>query len=119
MVRVIPQVYFAAGGYACAGSVLTPRHVLTAAHCLATPTGELHPPGDCAVVAGAHVRPGSGARYFRAHRYPQHFFKFLTLPLTVVCYKVNYLPAGVRIWFWPNCGIRVFGDMANFSSEIG
>ena len=53
------------------------------------------------------------------HRYPQHFFKFLTLPLTVVCYKVNYLPAGVRIWFWPNCGIRVFGDMANFSSEIG
>ena len=56
---------------------------------------------------------------FAIHRYPQHFFKFLTLPLTVVYYKVNYLPVGVRIWFWPNCRIRVFGDMANFSSEIG
>ena len=53
------------------------------------------------------------------HRYPQHFFKFLTLPLTVVYYKVNYLPVGVRIWFWPNCRIQVFGDMVNFSSEIG
>ena len=39
--------------------------------------------------------------------------------MTVVCYNVNYLPAGVRIWFWPNCRTRVFGDMANFSSEIG
>ena len=37
------------------------------------------------------------------HRYPQHFLKFLTLPLTVVYYKMNYLPVGVRIWFWPNC----------------
>ena len=26
---------------------------------------------------------------------------------------------GVRICFYPNCQIRVFGDMANFSSEIG
>ena len=57
--------------------------------------------------------------WLTTHTYPQHFLKFLTWPLTVVYYKVNYLPAGVRIWFWPNCGIRVFGDMANFSSEIG
>ena len=35
--------------------------------------------------------------------------------MTVVYYKVNYLPVGVRIWFWPNCWIRVFGDMAKFS----
>ena len=55
----------------------------------------------------------------RIHTYPQHFLKFLTWPLTVVYYKVNYLPVGVRIWFWPNCRIRVFGDMANYSSEIG
>ena len=34
-------------------------------------------------------------------------------------YKVNYLLVGVRIWFWVNCGSRVFGDIANFSSEIG
>ena len=53
------------------------------------------------------------------HRYPQHFLKFLTLPLNVVCYKVNYLPAGVRIWFQANCGSRVFGDIADLSSEIG
>ena len=26
---------------------------------------------------------------------------------------------GVRIWFRANCGGWVFGDMANFSSEIG
>ena len=32
---------------------------------------------------------------------------------------VNYLPVGIRIWFWVNCGGRVFGDTANFSSEIG
>ena len=31
----------------------------------------------------------------------------------------SYLPAGVRIWFRANCGVRVFGDMANFPSEIG
>ena len=53
------------------------------------------------------------------HTYPQHFLKFLTWPLTVVYYKVNYLPVGVRIWFWPNCRIRVLGDTANFLSEIG
>ena len=39
--------------------------------------------------------------------------------MTLVYYKVNYLPVGVRIWFWVNCGGRVFGDTANFSSEIG
>ena len=26
---------------------------------------------------------------------------------------------GVRIWFHPNCQVGVFGDIANFSSEIG
>ena len=49
------------------------------------------------------------------HSYPLNFLLYLTM----VCYKVNYLPVGIRIWFWPNCLIRVFGDMANFSSEIG
>ena len=39
--------------------------------------------------------------------------------MRAVCYKVIYLPEGVRIWFRANCGGRVFGDMANFSSEIG
>ena len=57
--------------------------------------------------------------YNNDHTYPQHFLKFLTWPLTVVYYKVNYLPVGVRIWFWPNCRIRVLGDTANFLSEIG
>ena len=46
-------------------------------------------------------------------------FTRFNLHMTVVCYKVNYLPVGIRIWFWPNCRIRVFGDMDNFSSEIG
>ena len=49
------------------------------------------------------------------HSYPLNFLLYLTM----VCYNVNYLPVGIRIWFWPNCLIRVFGDMANFSSEIG
>ena len=46
-------------------------------------------------------------------------FLFWTLQMTVVCFKVNYLPGGVRIWFHPNCRVGVFGDMANLSSEIG
>ena len=54
-----------------------------------------------------------------AHTYPLDFLLYMTWSMTVVCYKVNYLPVGIRIWFWPNCRIRVFGDMANFSSEIG
>ena len=37
----------------------------------------------------------------------------------VVCYKVDYLPVGVGIWFQVNCGVRVFGVTAIFSSEIG
>ena len=37
----------------------------------------------------------------------------------VACYKVNYLPVGVRIRFRVNCGSRVFGVKANLSSEIG
>ena len=65
------------------------------------------------------IYPDADTACCRLHTYPQHFLKFLTWPLTVVYYKVNYLPVGVRIWFWPNCRIRVFGDMANFSSEIG
>ena len=39
---------------------------------------------------------------------------FMTWLMTVVYYKVNYLPVGVRIWYWENCGGRVFGDKANF-----
>ena len=75
--------------------------------------------------AAPHTRrcPGTCSEEHRAlficHTYPQHFLKFLTWPLTVVYYKVNYLPVGVRIWFWPNCRIRVLGDTANFLSEIG
>ena len=66
-----------------------------------------------------HSRHMSPFWFMFLHTYPQHFFKFLTWPLTVVYYKVNYLPVGVRIWFWPNCRIRVLGDTANFLSEIG
>ena len=54
-----------------------------------------------------------------SHTYPLDFLLYMTWHMTVVCYKVNYLPVGIRIWFWPNCRIRVFGDMAKFSSEIG
>ena len=39
--------------------------------------------------------------------------------MMVACYKVNYLPVGVRIRFRVNCGSRVFGVRANLSSEIG
>ena len=53
------------------------------------------------------------------HTYPLEFLLYMTWSMTVVYYKVIYLPVGIRIWFWPNCQIRVFGDMANFSSEIG
>ena len=58
----VPQVYFAADGYACAGSILDDLHVLTATHCLYGPDGDLHDPDECAIVAGAHVRPGGGWR---------------------------------------------------------
>ena len=54
-----------------------------------------------------------------AHSYPLEFLLYMTWPLTVVYYKVNYLPVGIRIWFQVNCGSRVFGDVADFSSEIG
>ena len=50
--------------------------------------------------------------------YPQQFFKFQTWQMTVVYYKVDYLPGGVRIWFRTNCRVGVFGDMANLSNEI-
>ena len=52
---------------------------------------------------------------------PRSFFDIwpMTWSMTVVYYKVNYLPVGVTIWFWPNCRIQVFGDTAKFSSEIG
>ena len=53
------------------------------------------------------------------HTYPQQFFKFQTWQMTVIYYKVHYLPGGVRIRFHPNCRVGVFGDMANLSSEIG
>ena len=41
--------------------------------------------------------------------------------MMVVLKKVNYLTVGVRIWFRVNCRgrVRVFGDTANFSNEIG
>ena len=39
--------------------------------------------------------------------------------MMAVCYKVDYLPVGVRILFWVNCGGRVIGVRAKFSSEIG
>ena len=48
------------------------------------------------------------------HTYPLEFLLYVTWSMTVVYYKVNYLPVAIRIWFWPNCRIRVFGDMANF-----
>jgi len=54
------HVYFAANNYACAGSIIDKRHVLTAAHCLFNADGEMHNAKDCAIVAGAHIRPGSG-----------------------------------------------------------
>ena len=53
------------------------------------------------------------------HTYPLEFLWYVTWSMTVVYYKVNYLPVWVRIWFWPNCRIRVLGDTANFLSEIG
>ena len=44
-------------------SVLDSHHILTAAHCVYDPeTGNLQEPSDCFIVAGAHTRPGSGAR---------------------------------------------------------
>ena len=33
--------------------------------------------------------------------------------MTVVYYKVHYLPGGVRIWFRSNCRVGVFVNMAN------
>ena len=67
-----------------------------------------------------HVcRPQPPPATSHTHTYPQQFFKFQTWQMTVVYYKVDYLPGGVRIWFRPNCRVGVFGDMANLSSEIG
>ena len=37
----------------------------------------------------------------------------MTWPMTVVCYKVNYLPVGIRIWFLaklPNSGFWRYGQ---------
>ena len=62
---------------------------------------------------------GTATRY--STPIPRSFFDIwpMTWSMTVVYYKVNYLPVGVTIWFWPNCRIRVFGDTANSISEIG
>ena len=55
-------MYFAAGNYACGGSVLDRHHVLTAQHCLYDAEGNLHDPAECFIVAGAHSIPGGGRR---------------------------------------------------------
>ena len=46
------------------------------------------------------------------HTYPQQSFKFPTLQMTVLVLQsysfIYQLPVGVRIWFCPNCRVRVF-----------
>merc|ERR1712218_204686 len=51
------------------------------------------------------------------HTYPLEFLLYMTWSMTVVYYKVNYLPVGVRIWFWPNCRVRVFGDRVKMAKN--
>ena len=55
-------MYFAAGNYACGGSILDRHHVLTAQHCLYDEEGNLHDPAECFIVAGAHMIPGGWRR---------------------------------------------------------
>merc|ERR1711874_888925 len=49
------QVYFAAGNYACGGTILDPHHVLTAQHCLFDEEGNLHEPASCFMVVGVET----------------------------------------------------------------
>ena len=42
------------------------------------------------------------------HTYPLDFLLYMTWSMTVVWYKVNYLPVGIRIWFHPNCWVLGF-----------
>ena len=53
------------------------------------------------------IRPHNHTRAQR-HSYPLEFLLYMTWPLTVVYYKVNFLPVGVRIWFQVSCGSQVF-----------
>ena len=79
----------------------------------------LNDPGYIVQVPVSVSAEGQCSDGGRAHTYPQQFFKFQTWQMTVIYYKVHYLPGGVRIRFHPNCRVGVFGDMANLSSEIG
>ena len=51
-------MYIYLGGYACGGSIIDTRHVLTACHCLYNYEGVMHKPEETFVYTGAHHRPG-------------------------------------------------------------